>query len=93
MSRLVIIHRPLAGSAWLAPLAASDTTILLREDAVLLLRRPDFRNAIGGMRLLALEPDLRARGVDETRSGEAEAVDHAGFVRACVAHDEVVNWT
>ena len=96
MSRLVVIHRPLADGASLALFAAfgtPDATILLREDAVLLLRRPDFHEAIGRVRLLVLAPDLRARGLDELPTGVAEAVDYAGFVRACVEHDQIVNWT
>lgn len=74
--------------------ALPGSAILLIEDAVYAANdRSEFSarlNALNDVRVFALEPDMRARGVSE-RDG-ISLVDYAGFVELAVTYDKVQSW-
>lgn len=67
-----------------------DDTLLLIEDGVYWLL-PQHKGALARLpaRVMALEPDLLARGVSPEGT---RCVDDAGFVELAVTHDTVINW-
>lgn len=78
----------------LALAKAADCVVLI-EDAVYgagptatPLAEPLADAASRGLRVCALEPDLRARGV----VARVETVDYAGLVDLLAEHDRVVHW-
>lgn len=72
-----------------ASLAESDSLLLIEEAVYWLL--PHHRNELTRLpaRILALEPDLLARGIN---TEGISCVDDAGFVELAVNHDSVINW-
>lgn len=79
-------------AACLAVLRSGDG-LLLFEDGVLATLHGCLGEVPGGVRILVLAADARARGLDGRIGEHLERVDHAGFVAACAAHDRVVTWT
>ncbi len=67
--------------------------LLLFEDGVLAALDGSLGAVPEGVRMLVLEADLRARGLDGRIDAQLERIDHAGMVAACAAHDRVVTWT
>ena len=72
--------------------------ILLIEDAVIAALRGGSGESmlaatLGSRRVLALAPDLKARGIDASRIVPGvELVDHAGFVDLCIEYSKVLAW-
>ncbi|MFQ5995846.1 MAG: sulfurtransferase complex subunit TusB [Acidiferrobacterales bacterium] len=79
-------------------LAKAGSTILLIEDAVYAALRDTtvtdrIREATEKHRLFALEPDLKARGLESGRLIEGIAVvDYGGFVDLVVTHEKIQSW-
>lgn len=101
MAVLHLVNRlPPEGSALRASferLLPGDAVVLM-EQAVYACRAGSeraeaLRQAAGGLRLFALEPDLAARGIfPETLAAGIEPVDYPGLVALCCAHDRVNSW-
>lgn len=76
--------------------AASDQdALLLIEDGVYgALKDGDYADLVesAGLRILALAPDLEARGLSDRLLNSVETVDYAGFVELTTTHDKVVSW-
>lgn len=78
--------------------ALDGAALLLTEDGVYgalagTRFEPLLREAQARLRVYALEPDLRARGLDVTRVIEGiEVVGYDGFVDLAVEHDKVQAW-
>jgi tRNA 2-thiouridine synthesizing protein B len=72
-----------------ASLSEGDSLLLIEEAVYWLL--PHHRHELTRLpaRILALEPDLLARGVS---SAGVNCVDDAGFVELAVTHGSVINW-
>lgn len=70
-------------------LSEGDTLLLIEEGVYWLL--PHHKEHLSRLpaRVLALEPDLLARGLGTDGIG---CVDDAGFVELAVSHDTVINW-
>ncbi len=87
MPTLHLVARPEALTACLS-VAAEDDAVLLLQDGV-----------YGGMpvmaperALLALEPDVRARGLTGRLSADVAVVTDAGLVALVETHQPVVTW-
>ena len=79
-------------------LAKADSAVLLIEDGVYAAMagtayEGKLREAMKTVRIYALGPDLKARGMSPDRviSG-VEVVDYRGFVELAVEHDAVHSW-
>lgn len=78
--------------------ARDGSAVLLIEDAVYAAANStavenQMREAMERLSLYALEPDVKARGLDADKLIEGIAlVDYAGFVDLTVAHDNVQSW-
>ena len=76
--------------------AASDSdTLLLIEDGVYgALEGAEYSDLVesAGPRILALAPDLEARGISDRLLDSVTTVDYAGFVELTTTHDKVVSW-
>lgn len=72
-----------------ASLSENDSLLLIEEAVYWLL--PHYRNELTRLpaRILALEPDLLARGINPDG---VNCVDDAGFVELAVTHDSVISW-
>ena len=79
-------------------LAKGGSAILLIEDAVYAAVKgaaveDKMKAATKQHRVYALGPDLKARGLDETKLIEnINVVDYTGFVELTVEHDRVQSW-
>ncbi|MBX3707408.1 MAG: sulfurtransferase complex subunit TusB [Pseudomonadales bacterium] len=87
MNILFIVNH-MAGLDSCLALAGATDTVLLIEDGVYAAVTP---RAWSG-RLIALEPDVRARGLAARLAPGVTLVDDAGFVELTVAHSPVVSW-
>ena len=78
--------------------AQPGSALLLTEDGVYAALRGTkieqrVRDAIEGLSIYVLVPDLAARGMEESRLIERiGVVDYAGFVDLVEAHDKVHAW-
>ena len=85
MATLHIVNRSSALASCLET-AATDDTVLLIEDAV-------YQAALPGNRaLLALQDDLKARGLEARTGKNISVVDYSGFVELVENHQPVVSW-
>ncbi|HCY12598.1 MAG TPA: sulfurtransferase complex subunit TusB [Gammaproteobacteria bacterium] len=79
-------------------LARSGSTILLIEDGVYgalagTAAAEAVVQALQEMRVYALGPDLKSRGIEKEKLIEGiEVVGYDGFVELAVANDKVQNW-
>lgn len=73
----------------LSAMAEGDTLLLIEDGVYWALPAYSARLSSISGNLLALQPDLAARGLD---CDGVEQVDDAGFVALCVSHDKVVSW-
>jgi len=79
-------------------LAKQGSTILLIEDAVYAAitgssLESKIRQASKQYEFCVLEPDLKARGLDEAKLIDGiRVVDYGGFVDLAVSHDKVQSW-
>ena len=101
MAILHIVNKSPFGSNALTSclrLIKRDSGILLIEDGVYAAQRhqPDsnlLAEAMTENALYALEPDLRARGLDHSRiMDEITLVDYAGFVDLVSEYDNTMSW-
>ncbi|MGC1953396.1 MAG: sulfurtransferase complex subunit TusB [Gammaproteobacteria bacterium] len=78
--------------------AQQGSAVLLIEDGVYAALRgtslsEKMRRALETVKVYALEPDLKTRGMDQSRLLDGvELVDYGGFVDLTVAHDIVQSW-
>jgi tRNA 2-thiouridine synthesizing protein B len=76
--------------------AANDNdTLLLIEDGVYgALKGGEYSDLVdsAGPRIVALSPDLEARGLLDKLLSSVDTVDYAGFVELTLTHDKVVSW-
>ena len=79
-------------------LARPDAAILLIEDGIYAVRKnaaaaDKVQQALGKHKVYALEPDLKARGVNtENMIDGIELVDYDGFVKLTTEHDKLQSW-
>lgn len=79
-------------------LAVPGSAILLIEDGVYAALKgtahtPKIEGAVGTHEVYVLGPDLRARGIEESRViGGVKVVDYGGFVDLAVAKGTVNSW-
>lgn len=79
-------------------LAQAGSAILLIEDAVYAAMKgtsaeEKLRSSMRQFEFYALEPDLKARGLDSSNCIESiELVDYDGFVDLVAEHDNVQAW-
>jgi len=76
--------------------AANDSdTVLLIEDGVYgALKGGEYSDLVesAGPSIVALAPDLQARGLLDKLISSVTTVDYAGFVELTSTHDKVVSW-
>ncbi|MES9844010.1 MAG: sulfurtransferase complex subunit TusB [Candidatus Sedimenticola sp. PURPLELP] len=77
--------------------AVSGSAVLLMEDGVYAAMQGGATEskvkAAEGVKVYALGPDMKARGLSEDRVIEGvEIVDYAGFVDLAAEHSKVVSW-
>ncbi|MGF1613283.1 MAG: sulfurtransferase complex subunit TusB [Gammaproteobacteria bacterium] len=78
--------------------APDGSSVLLIEDGVYAaLKGTSVAEKLAGfletLKVYVLEPDLKARGMDESRLLEGvELLDYGGFVDLTVSHDIVQSW-
>lgn len=78
--------------------ARDGCAVLLIEDAVYAALggtsvEADVRAALGRLELYALEPDLKARGLEADKLIDGiKLIDYDGFVDLTAAHDNVQSW-
>ena len=78
--------------------AKAGDTILMIEDGVYgAVSNTGLSDAMIGMggavNLAVLTPDMKARGIDESRLLDGvKTVDYAGFVDLAASHDRTQNW-
>ena len=79
-------------------LARDDAAILLIEDGVYALRdnaaaAEKMRSALEKHKIYALEPDLKARGIDAQDAIDGVSlVDYDGFVKLATEYDKLQSW-
>lgn len=88
MAALHLVNRSRALADCLQ-IAAPDDTILLIEDAVF---RATAALAPPGRALLALQPDVSARGLTGRLAATVTCIDDADFVQRVVDHQPIVTW-
>lgn len=76
---------------------AQSGALLLIEDAVYAATRGNraetkLREAMGKLKVYALEPDLQARGVADRVIDGVATVDYAGFVDLVTEHPNCQSW-
>ena len=75
-----------------------DAAILLIEDGIYALRKnaaaaDKLQAALEKHRIFALEPDLKARGIDPEQAIEGVSlVDYDGFVELTTKYDKLQSW-
>jgi tRNA 2-thiouridine synthesizing protein B len=75
-----------------------DAAILLIEDGIYALRKnaaaaDKLKAAVEKYRVFALEPDLKARGIDPEQAIEGVSlVDYDGFVELTTEYDKLQSW-
>ncbi|MFZ0254835.1 MAG: sulfurtransferase complex subunit TusB [Gammaproteobacteria bacterium] len=78
--------------------AQEGSAVLLIEDGVYAALRGTsvserMRDALEAIKVYVLEPDLKTRGMDQSKLLDGvELVDYGGFVDLTVAHDIVQSW-
>jgi len=77
--------------------AQPGSTLLLIEDAVYAAREgtkvsSDIKDAMQNIKVVALSPDLDARGANNKLIDGIELVDYAGFVKLATECDTVQSW-
>ncbi len=77
--------------------AQPGSTILLIEDGVYAAREGtkfsnDIKTAMQSIKVVALTPDLDARGANNKLIDGIEQVDYAGFVKLSTECDTVQSW-
>lgn len=78
--------------------AKEGAAILLIEDAVYAAFKgtafaEKIKAALGKCKVYALEPDIKARGMEVSKIIDGiETVDYGGFVDLTVTHDNVHSW-
>jgi len=78
--------------------AQEGSAVLLIEDGVYAALQgtsvsEKMRDALETLKVYVLEPDLRTRGMDQSKLlNGVELVDYGGFVDLTVAHDIVQSW-
>jgi len=100
MPMLHIVNKSPEGSAGLAGclrVAQDGDTVLLIEDAVYAATEPTatrcgIAQAAQRLKVIALQPDLEARGVAARRVAAIGAVDYGGFVDLVAAHSTSHSW-
>ena len=79
-------------------LARTDSSILLIEDGIYAAQKnaaaaEKLQQALGKHRIYALEPDLKARGIDSDKVLDGVSlVDYDGFVELTIEHDKLQSW-
>lgn len=79
-------------------LARDDAAILLIEDGVYAVRKNaaaagKLQSAVEKHKIYALEPDLKARGLDaENTIDGISLVDYDGFVKLATEYDKLQSW-
>jgi tRNA 2-thiouridine synthesizing protein B len=79
-------------------MALPGSSILLLEDGVYAALKgtamaDKMTAAMADRKMYAMEPDLKARGIDASRLLDGiELVDYAGFVDLVTSHDKVQAW-
>jgi tRNA 2-thiouridine synthesizing protein B len=76
---------------------ATGSSVLFYEDGVYAVTKgttlEGSLKSAAGIKLYALGPDLKARGIAADRVMDGvELVDYAGFVDLAAGHDKVVAW-
>ena len=87
MTLLFLVNRRAALASCLQVAGATDTVLLI-EDGVYAGVAPPT----GSARVLALGPDVHARGLGERLDPGVGVIDDAGFVALTVSHNPVVTW-
>jgi tRNA 2-thiouridine synthesizing protein B len=87
MATLHIVSRQAALASCLATAGAGDTVLLI-EDGVY----ASTRATPGPVSLVALEPDVRARGLAGRMAPGVGLATDARFVELVVSHQPVVTW-
>ena len=79
-------------------LIRDDAAILLIEDGIYALRNnaaaaDKLQAALEKHKIFALEPDLKARGIDPEQAVEGVSlVDYDGFVELATGYDKLQSW-
>ena len=79
-------------------LAQADASILLIEDGIYAVQKNSaaaekMQQAMANHRIYALEPDLKARGIDASKMIDGiSLVDYDGFVKLTTEHDKLQSW-
>jgi tRNA 2-thiouridine synthesizing protein B len=78
--------------------AGQGSSVLLYEDGVYGAMQgtsvAELVASAQGVKVYALGPDMKARGLSADRLIDGvEVVDYAGFVNLAVEHDKVIAWT
>jgi tRNA 2-thiouridine synthesizing protein B len=79
-------------------LAKADAGILFIEDGIYAVQKnaaaaEKVQQALGSHRIYALEPDLRARGINaENMIDGISLVDYDGFVELTTEYDKLQSW-
>jgi len=76
---------------------AKSGTLLLIEDAVYAATKgnaaePNLRQAMAGLKVYALMPDLQARGMADRLVDGVATVDYDGFVDLVAEHPNCQSW-
>ena len=74
-------------------LMGSNDSLLLIEDAVLLISSPNYMSTIPDrVRCYALLSDIEARGMQSKSNTRVETIDFEGFVDLVAHHDKTMSW-
>lgn len=71
----------------------ADSTVLLIEDGVFAaLKGSAVADKLSGAKIVALQSDVSARGIDANLADGVELVDYAGFVDLVTENEKVQSW-
>jgi tRNA 2-thiouridine synthesizing protein B len=87
MGILFIVNRATALASCLGVAAPSDTILLIEDGVFAATAARDWTGS-----LVALEPDVRARGLAERVLHDVRVVDDTGFVELVTTHEPIVTW-
>jgi tRNA 2-thiouridine synthesizing protein B len=87
MGILFIVNRAPALASCLGVAAPSDTVLLIEDGVFAATAAPAFSG-----NLVALEPDVRARGLAARVAHDVCVVDDTGFVELVTTHEPIVTW-
>jgi len=77
--------------------SSDGSAVLLIEDGVYAATRgnvaePKIREAMGRLKVYALQPDLEARGMQDAMIEGVKLVDYGGFVDLVAEHKAAQSW-